>query len=380
MIFFMKSKLQLDYSNALYLLALSYIKGIGSISAQKILNQFDSPERVFTATKHELLTIPDIGNYIVSQLQKEKKQALQLAEKELNFALKENLHITSYQDSNYPTLLKKCPDAPLILFSKGNLLIAEHQKLISIVGTRNCTAYGKQFIQELISDLKEYQPIIISGLALGCDAQAHQEALNYGLPTWGVLAHGLNQLYPPQHQKLAMQMMENGGVLTEFSSFHKPIRENFLKRNRIIAGLSPITIIVESAKKGGAITTAKVAFDYNRDVFALPGNIQNRYSEGCHELIKNNVASLITSANDIITLLQWENKHSAQKSIQKSLFIHLEETEQRIYDYLIQHNTSTIDQLSLALHIPTPRLSVELLNMELKGAIQALSGNKYTVC
>ncbi len=376
----MKSIPQPDFSTLHYVLALSYIKGIGAISAKKLLEYFDSPETIFTATPNELMAIPDIGHYMVTQLQKEKKQALALAEKELNFTIKNHLKVLYYHDTDYPFLLKKCPDAPLILFSKGTHPIGEYQRMISIVGTRNCTAYGKQFIQELVSDLKEYQPTIISGLALGCDVQAHEAALTHHLPTWGVLAHGLNQLYPSQHSKIAEEMMENGGLLTEFSSFHKPVRENFLKRNRIIAGLSPITVIVESAKKGGAITTAKVAFDYNRDVFALPGSIQHRYSEGCHELIKNHVASLITSADDIIKLFDWDNKSSSKKSIQKSLFVHLEETEQRIYDCLSEKGSQTADQLSFTLTIPMPRLSVELLNMELKGVIQTLPGKKYTVC
>ncbi len=366
-------------SDLFYVLALSYVKGVGSISAKKLIHHFDSPKALFYTKKADLLAIPDIGEHIVYQIQKEKKQALILAEKEFQFASKHQLEVLFYQTSNYPSLLKNCPDAPLILFSKGNYHL-EHQKIISIVGTRNKTHYGASFIKELISDLKEYNPVIVSGLALGCDAEAHKTALKNQLQTIGVLAHGLNRIYPTQHQKMALQMLENGGLLTEFSSFHKPIREHFLKRNRIIAGLSQATIIIESAQKGGAITTAKAAFDYNRDVLALPGNIQNTFSQGCNQLIKNNTASLITSAEDLVRLLNWEEKLMQRKSIQKQLFIHLEETEQIIYNYLSEHEKQTADQLSLALQIPMPRLSTELLNLELKGIVRTLSGKMYELC
>ncbi|APD06496.1 protein smf [Flavobacteriaceae bacterium UJ101] len=362
-----------------YTLALSYVKGIGSISIKKLLHHFESSKMIFNTSKKELLQVLDIGEYTVAQIIKEKKKVLELAEKEFQFALRNKLEILFYQDSNYPKHLKNCPDAPLILFSKGNYHL-EHQKIISIVGTRNKTNYGKKFIQELIYNLKVYQPVIISGLALGCDAIAHQAALENELQTMGVLAHGLDQLYPSKHKKMAEQMLENGGLLTEFSSFHNPIREHFLKRNRIIAGMSQATLIVESAKKGGAMTTAKAAFDYNRDVLALPGNIHNPFSQGCNELIKNNIASLVTSAEDVVRLLNWEEKTSTKKNIQKQLFVHLEETEQRIYNYLYEYEKGTVDQLSLILQIPMPRLSVELLNMELKGVVRSLSGKTYELC
>lgn len=375
----MKKIPQCDSEDLFYTLALSYVKGVGSISIKKLLDHFGSSKTIFNSSKNELLQIPDIGNYIVSQINKEKNKVLKLADNEFQFALQNQLEILFYQDSSYPQQLKNCQDAPLILFSKGNYHL-EHQKIISIVGTRNKTPYGKSFIQELIYDLQSYHPVIISGLALGCDSIAHQVALEHNLQTMGILAHGLNQLYPSKHKKMAEQMLENGGLLTEFSSFHRPIRENFLKRNRIIAGISQATIVVESAKKGGAMTTAKAAFDYNRDVFALPGNIQNHFSKGCNELIKNNMASLITSAEDIIQLLNWEKKTSTKKGIQKQLFVHLDETEQRIYNYLYTHDKEAVDQLALALQIPIPRLSAELLNMELKGVVRVLSGKIYELC
>ncbi|MFV0530923.1 MAG: DNA-processing protein DprA [Flavobacteriales bacterium] len=375
----MKKEPKSNDSDIFYALALSYIKGIGSITAKKLIGHFDAPKALFDAKKSAVLAIPDIGDYVVFQIQKEKEQALALAEKEFQFALKHKLELLFYQDTNYPLLLKNCLDAPLILFAKGNYHL-EHQKIISIVGTRNNTNYGANFIKELVHDLKEYNPLIISGLALGCDAKAHQAALENQLQTIGVLAHGLNRIYPAKHEKMAQQMLENGGLLSEFSSFHKPIREHFLRRNRIIAGLSHATIIIESAQKGGAMTTAKVAFDYNRDVMALPGNINNHFSQGCNNLIKNNIASLITSSEDLIRLLNWEEKPLQKKSVQKQLFIHLEATEQIIYDYLSVHEKQTADQLSLTLQIPMPRLSVELLNMELKGVVQALPGKMYKLC
>ncbi|MFV0237260.1 MAG: DNA-processing protein DprA [Flavobacteriales bacterium] len=375
----MKKILKSDSEEIFYTLALSYVKGIGSILAQKIRKHFESSKMIFNTSRKELLQIPNIGEYTVSQIIKEKKNVLKLAEREFQFALRNKIEMLFYQDSNYPKYLKNCQDAPLILFSKGNYHL-EHQKIISIVGTRNKTHYGKSFIQELIYDLKNYQPVIVSGLALGCDAIAHQSALKNELQTIGVLAHGLNQIYPTKHKKMAERMLEYGGWLTEFSSFQHPIRENFLKRNRIIAGISQATIVIESAKKGGAMTTCRVAFDYNRDVLALPGNIQNQFSQGCNNLIKSNIASLITSSEDVIKLLNWKDKVSIKKGVQKQLFVHLEETEQRIYKYLCDKDKETVDQLSVALQIPIPRLSVELLNMELKGVVRTLSGKVYELC
>lgn len=368
----------MNRTDLFYTLALSYINGIGNISSQKLIKHLGSAISVFESTEDELLRIPDIGNYLVRQIKKERDKAFGSAEKELCFAEQNNIKVINYQDIEYPKELKNCPDAPLILFAKGEGHL-KYGKAVSIVGTRNMTPYGKGFIQSLIQDLKAYNPVIISGLALGCDAAAHAFALKNGLQTFAVLAHGLNRIYPPQHKKMAESVMETGGVLTEFSSFHKPIRENFLKRNRIIAGMSHATIVVESARKGGAITTAHAAFDYNREVMVLPGRADDTFSEGCNHLIKSNVAALITSAEDIVQLLGWEEK-KVNKEIQKQLFVDLSTLEKIIYDYLKEHRPQNANQLAVALNIPISKLSVELLNMELKGVIKTSSGRMYDLC
>ncbi len=359
-----------------YVLALSYIKGLGPIKIKKLLNHFDDVSDVFKLSKDSVEEIDDIGQYIVNQINKEKNIALKLADIELDFVLKNNIDILYYKNSNYPDYLKNCIDCPLILFSKGYYHL-EHKKIISIVGTRNKTNYGYRFINDLVDGLKEFNPVIVSGLALGCDVIAHGAAIRNDLQTIGVLAHGLNQIYPYKHKDISISMLENGGLISEFSSFHKPIRENFLKRNRIVAGISSATIIVESAKKGGSITTAKAAFNYNREVLALPGNITNKYSEGCNDLIKSNIASLITSSDDIIRMLNWENDDSRKLGVQKQLFVHLNDTEQIIYNYLNDKGDSLIDQLALDLEITIPNLSVQLLNMELKGVVSKLSGKLF---
>ena len=360
------------------LLTLSYIKGVGSITAKKLIEELGSAENVLQASERQLCAINDIGTITAQAIISQKYEATELAVRELNFLQNNEITVLSYMDEKYPAKLKECTDAPLLLFGKGNFEF-KNLRILSIVGTRNISKYGKDFIQELVGDLKKYNPLIISGLAYGCDIYAHEAALENDLQTIGVMAHGLNQIYPKDHKRIAMKMMENGGLITEFSSFHSPIRENFLKRNRIVAGIAQATLIVESAAKGGAMTTAQCAFDYNRDVLAVPGRIQDKYSQGCNNLIRENIASLITSAEDLIQLLGWEKKKKTSKPIQKQLFVQLEPTQQLIYDYLAKNGKQSIDILANQLQIPMPRLSVELLNMELKGVVQPLEGKLYEV-
>jgi DNA processing protein len=244
------------------------------------------------------------------------------------------------------------------------------------VGTRQITSNGTEFCKKFLEDLAPLNPIIVSGFAYGVDIVAHQLAMDHGLQTIGVLAHGLNQIYPKTHKKYMAKMEQNGGFLTEFWSSSNPDKENFVRRNRIVAGMSEATIVVESADKGGSLITANMANDYNREVFAVPGRITDKYSQGCNTLIKTQKAQLLTSAADLIYHLNWDLQ-TATKSVQKQLFVSLDPEEQKIYDYLLQSGKEVLDSIAIDCQMPTYKLSSLLLNMELKGVIRPLPGKLF---
>ncbi|MES2487508.1 MAG: DNA-protecting protein DprA, partial [Bacteroidota bacterium] len=246
-----------------------------------------------------------------------------------------------------------------------------------IVGTRQMTSYGADFCRKLIEDLAPLNPVIVSGFAYGVDIHAHIVAMEHNLQTVGVVAHGLNQVYPKVHKRYVAGMEQNGGFFTEFWSTSNPDKENFVKRNRIVAGLSEATIIIESAEKGGSLITANMANDYNRDVFAVPGRITDKYSMGCNHLIKTQRANLLTSAADLIYMLNWELEEKKTKPVQKQLFVMLEPEEQKIYDYLLKNGKELMDIIALNNDMPIYRLSSLLLTMELKGVIRPLPGKLF---
>jgi DNA processing protein len=253
----------------------------------------------------------------------------------------------------------------------------ENRKMISIVGTRQITSYGMDFCKKLIEDLAIFNPIIVSGFAYGVDIVAHQAAMDNGLQTIGVLAHGLNQIYPKTHKKYVAKMEDNGGFLTEFWSNSNPDKENFVRRNRIVAGMSEATVVIESAEKGGSLITAMIANDYNRDVFAVPGRISDKFSQGCNHLIKTQRANLMTSAADLVYILNWELETKTTKPVQKQLFVSLDGDEKKIYDYLQQNGKQILDIVALECDFPIFRISSILLNMELKGVIRPLPGKLF---
>ncbi|MCL4134113.1 UNVERIFIED_CONTAM: hypothetical protein GTU68_033246 [Idotea baltica] len=250
-------------------------------------------------------------------------------------------------------------------------------KTISIVGTRQMTSYGKSVLEDLILKLKVYNPIIISGLAYGVDIHAHKLALEHNLQTIGVLAHGLDRIYPSLHKKYADNMLNNGGLITDFWSGTKPERENFVKRNRIVAGLSQATIVIESAEKGGSLITADIANSYNRDVFAVPGRISDAYSRGCNQLIKTNKAATLTSAKDIAYILGWEKEDEKKKAIQQQLFIELNDTEKQVYNYLLKEGKQQLDVIALHCNLPIFKIATLLLTLEIKGVIRPLPGKIF---
>ena len=298
-----------------------------------------------------------------------------MAQHELSFIEKHNINALTYLEDNFPKRLIQCEDGPLVIFSNGEFNF-NSQKVISIVGTRNATDYGKEFCENLIFDLMPHKPLIVSGLAFGVDICAHKSAIKNNLPTIGVLAHGLDRIYPAIHTSTAKQMLENGGLVTEFRSGTNPDRENFPKRNRIIAGLSDLTIVIESSKKGGSLITADLANSYNRDVFALPGRINDTQSEGCNALIKQNKAHLIQSVKDIEYIMGWKAEENIKPS-QTKLFVELTNDEKIIYDILIQQDKIAIDDIAFLAKFPMSKTGSVLLEMEFKNLVKSLPGKVF---
>lgn len=365
------------HNELFYTLALLKVEGIGDVVAKKLIKHCGSSTAVFQTSKKSLVAIDGIGEFLYKNLQ--EKAVFQLAEKELRFIEKEHISYSYFEDAIYPERLKHCVDGPTILFQSGTIDL-QNKKLINIVGTRQITAYGIDFTKKLISDLAPLNPVIVSGFAYGVDIVAHQAAMQNNLQTIGVLAHGLNQIYPKTHKKYVSQMEQNGGFMTEFWSTSNPERENFIKRNRIVAGMCEATIVIESAEKGGSLITATLANDYNRDVFAVPGRISDKFSQGCNNLIKTQRAHLLNSAADLIYILNWDIVSKKEsKSIQKQLFVSLTEDEQKIYNYLVNKEKELMDIIALDCDFPIFKISSLLLNMELKGVIRPLPGKLFEI-
>ncbi len=359
-----------------YKIALRLLPKIGSINAKNLIAYAGSPEAVFKIPQELLLKIPGIGNVLSNLILKNRKTALERAEKEIQFISKNGIKVLFFLDKNYPFLLKQCPDAPILLFQKGEINF-ENRKAVSIVGTRNATPEGLDNVRTLVKDLVPHNPIIVSGLAYGIDVCAHKEALKQGLDTVAVLGHGFDRLYPAAHKKVAKSITENGALLTEFLSASKFDRQNFLQRNRIVAGLSQASIIAESAIKGGSLTTANIANSYSRDVFAFPGRLTDKYSEGCNALIKQNRAALIQSAKDIEYLLGWEE--SKEQAVQQHLFAVLSEDEKVLAKILNEQKSATIDIICKESKFSMSRVSALLLGLEFKNLIRSLPGKVYQV-
>lgn len=355
------------------LLALQSVEGVGDIVAKKLISHFGSAEFVLQAKSHQLAAIDGIGAILFKNLK--NPNIYQRAESELQFIQDNSISVSYYQEDGYPDRLKHCIDGPLLLFSAG-LIDLTNPKIISIVGTRQITSQGIDFCRKLIEELAPLNPLIVSGFAYGVDIIAHQAAMDHGLQTIGVLAHGLNQVYPKTHKKYMAKMERNGGFLSEFWSNSNPDKENFVRRNRIVAGMSEATIVIESAEKGGSLITANMANDYNRDVFAVPGRVTDKYSQGCNSLIKTQKAQLLTSAADLIYHLNWDLKTNS-KSVQKQLFVVLDPEEQKIYDFLLQTGKELLDTIALSCDFPIFKVSSILLNMELKGVIRPLPGKLF---
>ena len=356
-----------------YLLALLRVEGVGDIMAKKLLANFGSAEEIFKTKTNQIAAIDGVGSVLLKNLK--DKAVFAKANQELEFINKNNIKVSFFKEENYPERLKHCIDAPVLIFSAGNINL-QNKKIISIVGTRQITSYGIEFCKKLIEDLAPLDPIIVSGFAYGVDIVAHQFAMENKLQTIGVLAHGLNQIYPKTHKKYMSKMEENGGFITEFWSSTNPDKENFVRRNRIVAGMTEATIVIESADRGGSLITANLANDYNRDVFAVPGRVTDKYSQGCNQLIKIQKANVLTSAADLVYMLNWDIVNKS-KPVQKQLFVDLEQDEQKIYDYLLKNGKELLDIIALQCEFPIYKISGMLLNMELKGVIRPLPGKLF---
>lgn len=357
-----------------YRIALTLIPGVGDIIGKKLVSYCGGVDAIFKEKKSNLLKIPSIGESIVNSIV--NHDVFDRVDKELAFIEKYNIKPLFYLDAAYPLRLKQCIDSPLMLYYMGNSDL-NTDKIISVVGTRNVTEYGKDMCKQIIKDLSQQNVLIVSGLAYGVDTYSHKAALDNNLQTIGILAHGLDRVYPQTNKSLAEKMIKNGGLLTEFMSCTNPDRENFPKRNRIIAGIADAVVVIEAAKKGGALITAEIANSYNRDVFAVPGKNTDIYSEGCNHLIKINKANLMQSADDILYIMGWETSKKPKKTAQKQLFIELTPEQKTIYDILSLKANTSIDELCINSKLNVSKVAEILLNFELEGIIKSLPGKVY---
>ncbi len=337
----------------IYLLALHRLPHIGDATAKKLIEILGSAENVFKEKTHHLEKINGLGLKRIKAIKNEIDT--DAAERELRYIEDNNIDFLYFKDKAYPSKLKHCIDGPIVLFQKGNVDLNKRH-IISIVGTRKITTHGIQFTKKLISDLKLFNPIIVSGFAYGTDITAQKQAIDHDLQTIGCLAHGLNQIYPKVHRKYVEPILKNGGFLTDFCSDDPFDRNNFLKRNRIIAGISEATIVIESAEKGGSLVTAEFANSYNREVFALPGRYSDKMSIGCNNLIKKQQAFMLTSPADIPYILDWNIDEKPKKSFQFELFTDLNDEEKTVVDQLKIISKTELDPLALSCNIPTSKL------------------------
>lgn len=355
-------------------LVLQSVPQVGNYVARKLVAHFKSAAAVFQASPDQLSMVDGIGPIRISHLA--AATDWEAAEQEYEMMVTHQVRCILYNDKEYPVLLRRCPDAPILLFYTGNIPWG-NPRWISIVGARRNTEYGMAFCQDLMRAIRPWQPVIVSGLAYGTDITAHLAALHNDLPTVACLAHGFSTLYPKAHQKYRGRIEQDGGFLTEFrhhAFFH---RKNFLSRNRIIAGLGQVTIVVESAKQGGSLVTARLANSYHREVMALPGRASDTQSEGCNNLIKRHQAAPITSAEDLIQLLGWDSTLQAKAQPQRTRPEGMSPTETTLWDCLASQTEMLLDDLVFSAQLGLPQVAATLLQMELKGWVKPLPGNRF---
>ena len=360
----------------LYQIALTMLPNVGDVLAKNLIAYCGSPEAVFKTSKSKLEKIPMVGKERAEGIA--NADVLKEAEKELKFVADYKIKTLFFTDTDYPQRLKNCNDSPVLLYYKGNADL-NAEKIVAIVGTRNITAYGKEMTKKLVAELSAQDILIVSGLAYGIDITSHNAALEHNLKTVGVLAHGLNTIYPAQHKPVAKKMVEQGGLLTEYTSSHEMHPSNFPNRNRIVAGISDAIVVVESAIKGGAVLTANIANSYNKDVFACPGKTTDKLSAGCNFLIKTFKAKMIESADDLLMEMNWVQKEQNGKSKkqQRQLALTLNEEEQKIYNALNEKSELAIDELASHTEMNASSLASTLLEMEMNSILVSLPGKRY---
>lgn len=366
----------MDYTYLHHQIGLTLLHKVGPVKARQLIEILGGVSPVFTLTINELHRVTGIPKSFFRTMNRAK--ALKTAKNTLEFMQKNSIHVIFYTDKSYPRRLRNCGDAPLVLYQKGPLNLNDLQ-WVSIVGTRGATAYGKAVVKDLIHSFQGKNIVVVSGLALGIDGEAHAYCLEYGVPTVAVLGHSFDRIYPHQHKSLARNIVKDGALISEFIPGTKPDRENFPKRNRIVAGMCDATIVVESKPRGGSLITADLANGYNRDVFAFPGSIYAETSKGCNELIKNNQAHLILSADDFLKFMDWKTSAQGPKQIQSKLFVELNNEQESIIN-MLREKPVHIDLLSDQLTFRPSQLNANLLTLEMDGIIQQLPGKVYSLC
>lgn len=346
--------------------------------ARNLMEVVGDEESIFKENARKLESIPRITRRLIKEIR--DPEVLRQAEKELEFVTKNNLRLLFYTDSEYPQRLTSCVDAPILLYAKGKVDF-NREKVIAIVGSRNETRYGQDFCRTFVRDLAAQWPEIqiVSGLAYGIDIHAHRAALQNGLSTVAVLGHGLDRIYPAMHRQTAIDLLQSGALLTEFSSGTNPDRHNFVKRNRIVAGMSDAVVVVESAEKGGSLTTADIANSYFREVFAVPGRIQDRMSSGCNRLISDNKALLLQGVPDLMSHMGWAEGEKKERPSQRDLFVELTESEEKVYQLLLHDGAMQVNALAIALNMAVTELFMTLLELEMKNVVASLPGGMFKI-
>ncbi len=364
-------------SGLLYQLALTKIKSVGPVTAKNIVSYCGGPEAVFRQSKKSLIKIPSVGLKTAEEIL--SKNVLLEAEKELEYIKNAGIQYYFYLDSTYPSRLRHQTDSPVMLFCQGNIDF-ERPRTLGIVGTRKPTEQGVMLCERIVDELREFEVTIISGLAYGIDAVCHQAAIRNGLQTIGILGTGIDKTYPSMHNGLRKKMSTNGGVATEFSAGTGPDKENFPMRNRIIAGLSDAVLVVESGLKGGSMITAQMAFGYNKDVFAIPGRVQDPMSAGPNYLIKSDMASLVESAADLTEKMLWQKAKNTQ-SVQLKLFYDLSEDEKWIISLIREEEQQNmhVDAIQVRSGFTHSKLTGILLELECKNMIKSLPGSRFAI-
>ncbi len=363
------------YPELLYQIAITLLKDLGPVSAKRLIAFCGSASAVFLEKRKFLERIPGINKNMISSIL--QNSVLDTAANELKFIGNHGITPLFFLSPEYPSRLKHCADGPVMLYFKGNADL-NHPRVISVVGTRQPTRYGLEQCEKLMDELAPVDVMVVSGLAYGIDACAHKEALRTGLKTVGVLAHGLDRIYPPVHKYLAVKMQLQGGLLSDYISGTNPDRQNFPSRNRIVAGMSDAVIVVESGVKGGALITADIANSYSRDVFAIPGRNTDPASAGCNLAISENRAGILLHGNHLVSMMGWDEKKSKSQR-QQEIFINLSPEEERIVNIIRQMGEPLVDKISLECSMPVSRTASLLLGLELKGVIRCLPGKKYSL-